>query len=159
MQEHAVHLRAVLRKLKDAGFTLNPEKITISAAEIKHLGHLLSARGIRVLPDRIEAIQKYPPPTNLRTLRRFIGMPGFYARFIPDYSRHAAPLHALKRKGVRFLWNSEQQAAFESLKGAFSEAPVLQVGTVFVLVTDASDLAISAVLNQRVGEHLVPVDC
>jgi hypothetical protein len=87
-------------------------------------------------------------------------MTGFYARFIPDYSRHAAPLHALKRKGVKFLWNSEQQAAFESLKRALSEATVLQVpdfGKDFVLVTDASDLAISAVLNQRVGENLAPV--
>jgi hypothetical protein len=62
MPEHAVHLRVVLHKLQDAGFTLNPQKITIAAAEIKYLGHLLSAQGIRVSPDRTEAIQKYPPP-------------------------------------------------------------------------------------------------
>jgi hypothetical protein len=87
-------------------------------------------------------------------------MTGFYARFTPDYSRCAAPLHVLKRKGVKFLWNSEQQAAFESLKRALSEAPVLQVPNFekeFVLVTDASDRTILAVLNQRVGEHLAPV--
>jgi hypothetical protein len=77
MQEHADQLRVVLRKLQEVGFILNTEKITIGATEIKYLGHLLSARGIRVLPDRILAIQNYPPPTNLRTLRRFIGMTGF----------------------------------------------------------------------------------
>jgi hypothetical protein len=160
MQEHADHLRVVLGKLQEYGFTLNPDKITIAASEIKYLGHLLSARGIRVLPERTQAIQSYPPPKNLRTLRRFIGMTGFYARFIPDYSRRAAPLHALKRKGAKFEWGDEQQAAFVSLKGALSEAPVLQVpdfNKEFVLVTDASDCAISAVLNQRVGKHLAPV--
>jgi hypothetical protein len=90
MQVHADQLRVVLRKLQDVGFTLNPEKIIVGATEIKYLGHLLSARGIKVLPDKILAIQNYPSPTNLRTLRRFIGMTGFYARFIPDYSGVAA---------------------------------------------------------------------
>jgi hypothetical protein len=99
MQEHADHLRVVLRKLQGVGFTLNPEKITVGATEIKYLGHLLSARGIRVLPDRILPIQNYPPPTNLRTLRRFVGMTGFYARFIPDYSWVASPLFFAKTQG------------------------------------------------------------
>jgi hypothetical protein len=62
MQEHVDHLRVVLSKLQEFGFTLNPDKITIAAPEIKYLGHLLSARGIRVLPDRTQAIQDYPPP-------------------------------------------------------------------------------------------------
>ena len=160
VQEHANHLRVVLQRLQDAGFTLNPNKVTIGATEIKYLGHLLSARGISVLPDRVAAIQMYPRPTNLRTLRRFVGMTGFYARFILNYSKCVAPLHALKRKGISFVWNSEYQAAFDSLKKALSEAPVLQVpdfGKEFVLLTDASDLDVSAVLNQRVGEDLAPV--
>jgi hypothetical protein len=62
-----------------------------------------------VLPDRIAAIQRYPRPTNLRALRRFIGMVGFYARFIPDYSRKAPVLHGLKRKVKQFVWCSEHQ--------------------------------------------------
>ena len=145
MQEHAAHVRVVLQRLQDAGFTLNPDKITIGAVEIKYLGHLLSSCGISVLPDRVAAIQTYPRPTNLRTLRRFIGMTAFYARFIPDYSRRAAVLHALKKKGARFVWTDEHQAVFDSLKHALSKAPVLQVpdfSKEFVLVTDASDLAI-----------------
>ena len=160
MQQHAAHVHVVLQRLQDAGFTLNPDKITIGAVEIKYLGHLLSSRGISVLPDRVAAIQTYPRPTNLRTLKRFIGMTAFYARFIPDYSRRAAVLHALKKKGARFVWTVEHQAAFDSLKQALSEAPVLQVpdfSKEFMLVTDASDLAISAVLNQRGGEELAPV--
>jgi len=160
VEEQAAHVRMVLQQLQNAGFTLNPEKITAGASEIKYLGHLLSFCGISVLPDRVAAINSYPPPTNLRTLRRFIGMTGFYARFIPDYSKRAAVLHALKKKGAKFVWTEEHQIAFNSLKQALMEAPVLQVPNFdkeFVLVTDASDLAVSAVLNQRVGQNLAPV--
>ena len=147
----------MLDRLQGAGFTLNFEKVTIAASEIKYLGHLLSSKGISVLPDRVAAIHSYPRPSNLRTLRRFLGMVGFYARFIPNFSKCAAVLHALKRKGSQFIWTSEHQAAFEAFKTALTETPVLQIPDLnkdFVLVTNASDLAISAVLNQRVREHL-----
>ena len=87
-------------------------------------------------------------------------MVGFYARFIPDYSRRAAVLHSLKRRGVHFVWNNKHQADFETLKQALCEAPVLQIqefSKQFVLVTDASDLAVSAVLHQRVEGGLAPI--
>jgi hypothetical protein len=160
IEEHAKHVRIVLDRLQKAGFTLNFDKVTIAATEIQYLGHLLSSRGISVLPDRVAVIRSYPWPNNLRALRRFLGMLGFYARFIPEFSKCAAALHALKRKGVPFEWASEHQDAFEAPKIALSEAPVLQIPDFsrdFVLVTDASDLAISAFLNQRVGENLSPI--
>ena len=160
VEEHAKHVRIVLDRLQSAGFTLNFDKIKIAATEIQYLGHMLSSKGISVLPDRIAAICSYPRPHNLRALRRFLGMVGFYARFIPGFSRCAAALHALKRKGVPFDWTSEHQEAFDALKRALSQAPVLQIpdfNREFVLVTDASDLAISAVLNQRVAGNLAPI--
>jgi hypothetical protein len=156
--KHEKHLREVLR-LERAAFTLNPETLILGASEIKYLGHLLSSRGVKVLPDRVDAIQKYPRSTNLRALRRFLGMVGFYARFIPGYSRKTATLHALKRKGVSFVWDEEHQRAFDSLKIAYCGAPVLQIPDFardFVLVADASDLAISAVLHQ-VNGALAPI--
>jgi len=97
--EHKERLREVLNRLQTAGFTLNKDKVVLGGSEIKYLGHYLSARGIRVIPDRVEAIKQFPRPRNLRSLRRFIGMVGFYARFIPDFSSKAAPLHGLKGKG------------------------------------------------------------
>jgi hypothetical protein len=84
-EKHKAHVREVLSRLQGAGFTLNPEKVTLGAAEITYLGHRLSANGVKILPERISAIQQYPRPSNLRSLRRFTGMVGFYARFIPDY--------------------------------------------------------------------------
>jgi hypothetical protein len=92
-EEHVLHVREVLRRLKTASFTLNPDKVTFGAVEMKYLGHLLSSRGTRVLPDRVAVIKSYPRPTNLRALRRFLGMVSFYARFLPDFSRRAAALH------------------------------------------------------------------
>ena len=160
LEEHARHVRIVLNKLQDAGFTLNFDKVTFAASEIKYLGHILSARGVSVLPDSVATIKAYPRPHNLRALRRFLGMVAFYARFIPEFSQHAAPLHALKRKGMQFTWTDQHQVAFDALKRALSEAPVLQIpdfGGEFILVTDASDLAISAVLNQQVDGSLAPI--
>jgi len=84
-------------------------------------------------------------------------MVGFYARFIPDFSGRAAPLHGLKKKGFPFHWRKEHQEAFDALKQALCEAPVLQAhdfSKEFVLITDASDLAVSAVLHQWVGGEL-----
>jgi hypothetical protein len=87
-------------------------------------------------------------------------MVGFYAQFIPDYSHKVAVLHELKRKAVQFVWFSKHQATFESLKQALCEVPTLQIpdfSKEFVLVTDASDLAVSAVLHQRIDGGLAPI--
>jgi transposase InsO family protein len=160
VKEHVGHVWEVLGRLQRAGFTLNPEKVTLGATEIKYLGHLLSPRGIRILPDRVSAIQEYPRPANLRALRRFIGMVGFYGCFIPQYVEVAAVLYGLKKEEVPFVWRAEHQTAFDRLKQALCEAPVLQVpdfGKEFVLVTDASDLAISAVLQQQISGGLAPI--
>jgi hypothetical protein len=157
---HKRQLEEVLNRLREAGFTLNKDKIKLGVTEIKYLGHFVSAQGIRVIPDRVDAIKRYPPPRNLRALRRFLGMVGFYGRFISEFSSKAAPLHKQKGKGVKFRWEAEHQLAFDTLKVALCEAPVLQTPDFekeFVLATDASDLAISAVLNLRVGGELAPI--
>jgi len=104
-EQRGVHLREVLSRLQKAGFTLNPDKVVLGAHQIKYLGHLLSWRGVQVLPERVETIKKYPRPTNLRSLRRFVGMVGFHARFIPGYADIVVVLHELKKKGVKFVWN------------------------------------------------------
>jgi hypothetical protein len=77
--------------------------VIFGATEFKYLGHLLSNRGVKILPDRVLAIQQYPRANNLRSLRRFVDMVGFYARFIPGYDEIAAVLHGLKRKGYLFF--------------------------------------------------------
>jgi len=99
VESHHRHVREVLGRLQRGGFTLNPNKVVFGATEIKYLGHRISARGVSILTDRIQAIQCYPAPTNLRAVKRFMGMVGFYSRFIPGYSDIAATLHELTKRG------------------------------------------------------------
>lgn len=126
-EEHVGHICEVLSRLHKSGFTLNPEKVVSGASEIMYLGHLLSARGVKILPERVATIQQYPSRRNLICLRMFIGMVGFYARCIPGHANIFAVLYELKKKGVSFAWREEHQVAFESLKRALCEAPVLQI--------------------------------
>jgi hypothetical protein len=113
MEEHLDHQKEVFRRLEKAGFTLNREKVHLAQTEIKFLGHLLSAEGIKILPERVEAILSFPPPKNLKAVRRFLGMVGFYGSFVENVSSIAEPLHALKRKNTAFVWGEAQQLAFE----------------------------------------------
>jgi hypothetical protein len=160
LEEHAEHLKEVFKRLEKAGFTLNRNKVHLAQSEIKFLGHSLSDQGVKVLPERVEAIEQFPQPKNLKAVRRFLGMAGFYARFVQDFSKIAEPLHALKRKNAKFEWGEKQQQAFDQLKAALATPPVLQIpdfSKEFVLVCDSSDIAISAVLNQKRGEDLAPI--
>jgi hypothetical protein len=155
MEEHLGHLKAVFHRLEKAEF-----KVHLAQPEIKFLGHVLSAEGIKILPERVEAISQFPPPKNLKAVRRFLGMVVFSANFIKNFSQLAEPLHALKRKNAAFVWDEPQRRAFEQLKVTISTPPVLQVpdfSKEFVLVCDSSDVAISAVLNQRQENGLAPI--
>jgi hypothetical protein len=84
VESHYQHVREILGRLQQGGFTLNPDKVVFGATEIKYLGYQISEGGVSILAERIQVIQCYPAPTNLRGVRRFMGMVGFYSRFIPD---------------------------------------------------------------------------
>jgi hypothetical protein len=116
VQEHLSHLREVLGRLQKAGFTLNREKVHFAQSEIKFLGHSLSGDRIKILPERVEAIEQFPSPRNLKAVRRFLGIVGLYASFVKNFSQIAEPLHALKRKKAEFVWGEPQKKAFEELK-------------------------------------------
>jgi hypothetical protein len=85
--EHLAHLREIFARLEKAGFTLNQEKLYLAQQEITILGHLVSPQGIRIFPELVEAIRKFPSPKNLKVVRKFLGMAGFYGRFIDCYPR------------------------------------------------------------------------
>jgi transposase InsO family protein len=158
--EHLEYLREIFARLEKAGFMLNRDKLHLAQQEISFLGHSVSAQGIKVLGERVEAIRDFPPPKNLKAVRRFLGMVGFYARSIDRFSQVAEPLHLLKRKNVKFVWRDAQQSALLQPKEALVTPPVLQIpdfSQEFTLVCDASDVAISAVLHQNRGEDLAPI--
>ena len=103
-------------------------------------------------PSKIEAIMNWPPPTNLKEIQVFLGLAGFYCKFVKDYAKVAVPLtNQLKAKGRDFFWGEDQQRSFDKLKFAIATAPVLSVvdpHKPFVVETDAIGTAVGAVLLQ-----------
>ena len=150
-EEHVKWLEAVLEALKKANLQINLKKSEFCCAEVKYLGYIVNEDGLKADEDKVRPILEYPAPLNLKQLRRFLGMIGWYSRFIARLAEYKAPLSKLMRKDVRWHWTEEQQEAFEKLKLALTQAPVLarlDLSLPFTLQTDASDYAIAGVLTQ-----------
>lgn len=159
-ESHLNHLEEVLTRLGRAGLTVNPEKAVFGVPEIKFLGHLVSARGVAVDPDRTQAIRSFPRPRDVKGVARFIGMVLFFSKFIPNFSEIAAPLNMLRKKGQKFVWGTAQQEGFDKLKEAIISPPVLRMADFkkpFILQTDASSKALGAVLLQEFEGTRCPI--
>lgn len=159
-EEHLKHLREVLNRLKRAGLTANPSKMTVASDKIQFLGHVVHNGKLTVDPERCRPITDFPRPKNIKQLARFIGMTAFYARFIPNYAQISVPLNLLKKKDQPFIWSEEQEKSFELLKSALSGPPILRMPDFdkqFTVHTDASRFSVAAVLSQDFEGTLHPV--
>lgn len=145
-------LNQVATRLTAARLSINFEKSRFFAREVKYLGYILSKDGVKVDPTKVEAMVRYPSPRNLKELRRFLGLTGYYRRLIRDYASIAAPLtNMLKKSCGNFKWGHEAEEAFNHLKTALSSTPVVvnpDFDMEFHLQCDASDIAASSVLGQ-----------
>ena len=151
-EEHLHHLDLVFQRLRKANLTLKPSKCTFGAQRVMYLGHYLSTKGIEVDPDKIKAVKEFPRPKNPREVRGFIGLCSFYRRFINNFSKIATPLHELTKNDVKFEWTDQREKAFQTLKQALLNTPVLRYpdwNKPFILTTDASITAISYILGQK----------
>jgi len=151
LQGHLERLEQLFARLREANLKLKPSKCTLLQRKVSFLGYTLSEAGVSTDPSKIQAVQNWPVPANLRQCRAFVGLCQYYRRFVPNFSAVAAPLHALTKKGAPFKWTHECQVAFQQLKDALVSADVLALPSdegQFVLDCDASDLAIGAVLSQ-----------
>ena len=150
-QELLENLDLVLTKLQFFGLKVKPSKCVLFRSEIQFLGHLVNASGIQPLPDKVTAIEDWPTPRCLRDVRAFIGLIGYYRRFIKGFATLAEPLTRLSRKGTRFVWTQELDEAFHSLKRAMLNVPILAFpypNRPCVLDTDSSDVSYGSVLSQ-----------
>ena len=119
--------------------------------EVQFLGHLVNQNGILVDPAKIEAMMSWEVPRSPSDIRSFLGLAGYYWRFIQDFSRIVVPLTRLTRKGVTFSWGPEQQTSFKTLRQRLCEAPVLALPEGmedFVVYCDASILGLGVVMMQ-----------
>ena len=150
--QHLKDLGEVLSRVSAAGLKLKPSKCIMAAPEVPFLGHILNHEGIKPNPQKVEAIHKIKPPKNRTQIRRFLGMTGFYRKFIPDYATRARVLYTLTKKNVEWVWAEEHQQAFDDLKQALTSDTLLiypNFSSEFVVTTDASNVGIGGILSQR----------
>jgi hypothetical protein len=151
LEEHHHHLCAVYKALRDARLFGNLEKCTFCMDRVSFLGYVVTMQGIKVDQDKVEAIYSWPVTTTVTQVRSFLGLAGFYRRFVKDFFTIAAPLHELTKKGTTFTCAAAHQHAFDMLKDKLTHAPLLQLpnfNKTFELECDASNFGLGGVLLQ-----------
>jgi len=160
-KEHHERLRSVLQRIREAGLKLSPEKCRLFQTEVTYLGHTISLEGVRTSPEKIEKVQNFKSPCDPMQLRTFLGLCGYYRRYIKDYAQLVAPLEKLclscwnkkitKSNSYLWKWEEEHEKAFQHLKWCLTNAPILGFPSPnghYILDTDASHDCVGAVLSQ-----------
>ena len=151
VQEHEQHLRIVIETLRENKLYAKLRKCDFWLKKVSFLGHIVSIKGIRVDPIKIKAIVNWKPPQNVTEVRSFLGLAGYYRRFVKGFSVIASPLTKLLSKRVKFEWKDKCQNNFEQLKEMLVEAPVLTQPTSekeYTLYSHASGIGLGCVLMQ-----------
>jgi hypothetical protein len=115
-KEHAKHLRIVLQHLRDHKLYAKFSKCEFWLKSVKFLGHTISQEGISVDPSKVQEVMDWKPPKSIHQIRSFLGLAGYYRRFIPDLSRIAKPMTELLKKGVKFMWREACEKAFHTFE-------------------------------------------
>ena len=158
-EQHVKHLTVLFDRLEENGLVVKVKKCILGVSEIEFLGHKVSKDGILPLPTKVRAISDFPAPKTVTALEQFVGMVNFYHVFVPKAAEVMKPLYqalSTKPRPKELDWTPELDQAFQEAKRLLAGATLLHhpvPGARTVLTTDASDIAIGAVLEQRVDEH------
>jgi hypothetical protein len=150
-EEHAGHLHVVLQRLREHRLYAKLSKCDFWLKEIKFLGHTISQAGIAVDPDNVQEVMNWKPPTTVLQIRSFLGLAGYYRRFIPDFSRIAKPITELLKKEAKFVWGQKCEDAFHALRQHLTTTQVLaqpDSNKPFDVYCDASGTGLGCVLMQ-----------
>ncbi|GJR86682.1 putative reverse transcriptase domain-containing protein [Tanacetum coccineum] len=151
-QEHEEHLKLILELLKKEELYAKFSKCEFWIPKVQFLGHVIDSKGIHVDPAKIESIKDWTSPKSPTEIRQFLGLAGYYRRFIEGFSKIAKPMTKLTQKKVKFVWGDKQEAAFQLLKQKLCSAPILALpegSEDFIAYYDASKKGLGAVLMQR----------
>ena len=152
LQDHLIHLEQIFKKLKETNLKVQLDKSEFLRKEVNFLGHVITPDGITPNPIKIQAIQKYPIPKTVKEIKSYLGLVGYYRKFIPNFARLTQPMTKCLRKNEKInISDPSYQEAFEVTKEAICNAPVLiypDFSKPFTLTTDASTVAIGSVLSQ-----------
>ena len=152
METHLEHLRKLFMKLRKADLKLKKVKCNFLKKHIQYLGHIISGNGITPMPEKLECIKDMPPPKTSKEVKQFLGLIGYYRKFVPRFSDLARPLNMLTRKDVPFEWTPICQEMFDLLKASLMTEPILKYADPnqpYVLFTDASKYAWACILTQE----------
>lgn len=148
--KHIDHLKATFEVLRLNKLYVKESKYAFAQSHVEYLGHIISNAGVSTNPSKVVAMVEWPKPQNVKGLRGFLGLTGYYRRFVKDYGIISWPLTELLKEG--FQWNDRADEAFDKLKKAMSEVPTLGLHDFdkpFVLETDASASGVGAALVQE----------
>ncbi|GJX85368.1 putative reverse transcriptase domain-containing protein, partial [Tanacetum coccineum] len=151
-KEHEEHLKQILELLKKEELYAKFSKCEFWIPKVQFLGHVIDSEGIHVDPAKIESIKDWTSPKSPTEIRQFLGLAGYYRRFIEGFSKIAKPMTKLTQKKVKFEWGDKQEAAFQLLKQKLCSAPILALpegSEDFIAYCDASKKGLGAVLMQR----------
>jgi hypothetical protein len=150
-EEHAKHLRIVLERLRQNQLYAKFSKCEFWLEKVAFLGHVLTADGVAVDPEKIEAVSEWQQPKSVTDIRSFLGLAGYYRRFIENFSKIAKPMTELLKNNVPFVWSPKCEASFQELKSQLTTTPILTLPDIwedFVVYCDASRQGLGCVLMQ-----------
>ena len=162
LEHHFSILEQLFQRLRKAGLTAKPSKCSLGFNTIDCLGHMIGNEQLKPDSDKVEVIRNAPRPQTKKQLRSFLGLIGFYRKFVPNFAQIAAPLTDLTKKGcpTKLVWNHSHDLAFQSLKCSLTQFPILKlpnIKEVFILRTDASERGLGAVLMQMEQGQILPI--
>jgi hypothetical protein len=150
-EEHDRNLKATLERATEKQLKLNPEKLTIGVQEVEYFGHVISAEGVKPDPMKVKAIQEMKPPTDRKELETMLGMVTYLSKFAPHLAETTKPLRDLLKNENEFVWDAQQQSAWESIKSTLASQPVLTIydpDKKITLQVDASKHGLGAIIFQ-----------
>ena len=160
VEEHWEHLKIALERLREAKLFGRIHKCEFLKIRVDYLGYEVSEQGIHASPEKAKAVVNWPKPQTVHDVRSLLGLASYYRRFIHGFSQISGPMPELTRSNAQWRWEKAQEESFLDLKIALATAPVLRLPDFdhqFVVTTDASDVAVGAILQQDVGNGLQPV--
>lgn len=149
---HLQNLQAVFQRLRDSNLRVKPSKCSFLQSKVHFLGHVVSRDGVSADPEKVDKVANWPVPTSTKEVQQFLGLAGYYRRFVKSFADIARPLHRLTERNAVFRWTKECEAAFTTLRKCLISSPVLAYPDhtkPFILDTDASNTGIGGVLSQQ----------
>ena len=151
LEEHILKLRRVFEQLSKYHVQLEPDKCEFLKTELQYLGHVVTEQGVRPDEKKVEAVKLFPTPKCTKDVKSFLGLAGYYRKFIAKFSHISAPLTRLLKKDVEWIWTQECEQSFIKLKSILSSEPLLRYPDFtqsFIVTMDASNIAIGCILSK-----------